>query len=159
MGRHRTGAHRCVAAWALVVASAVLVPVALLAEGVPKALPALPTLGLLYIAVLPTALASVIRVRVITTAGSLFMSLTSYMVPAWSVVFGMTLMGENLPSGLFAALALILAGIALSQWRAYAARLRRRGGHWRRRSPRRRGRGGDRAARSTESTSASSLCP
>lgn len=110
----------------LVVASAVLVPVALLLEGRPTGLPALPTLGLLYIAVMSTALASVIRVRVITTAGSLFMSLTSYMVPVWSVVFGITLMGEELPRTLFVALALILAGIALSQWRAFAALLRRR---------------------------------
>lgn len=110
----------------LAVASFLLVPVAILIEGIPRAAPARPTLGLLYIAVLSTALASVIRVRVITTAGSLFMSLTSYMVPVWSVIFGIALMDEDLPSGLFIALALILCGIALSQWRAFAPLFRQR---------------------------------
>lgn len=110
----------------LLVASAALTPLALWLEGVPESLPLRPSLGLLYIGVLPTALAAVIRVRVITTAGSLFMSLTSYMVPVWSVIFGIALMHEDLPAGLFLSLALILAGIALSQWRAFAAALTRR---------------------------------
>lgn len=110
----------------LAVAAALLVPVALIVEGMPRDFPALPTLGLLYIAIGPTALASVIRVRVITTAGSMFMSLTSYMVPVWSVIFGITMMDEALPRDLFLALGLILAGIALSQWRAFAGLLRRR---------------------------------
>ncbi len=114
------------AAATLIVAAALLVPVALFIEGPPTSFPPRPTLGLLYIAVMSTALASVIRVRVITTAGSLFMSLTSYMVPAWSVIFGITLMGEDLPRNLFLSLGLILTGIALSQWRAFAQAIRRR---------------------------------
>jgi len=73
--------------------------------------------------VLPTALASVIRVRVITTVGSLFMSLTSYMVPIWPVIFAIALMGEDLPRNLFVALALILSRIALCQLRAFPAML------------------------------------
>ncbi|MEM7469906.1 MAG: DMT family transporter [Pseudomonadota bacterium] len=103
----------------LLVASVVLVPVAVLQEGIPQTFPPLPTLALVLAALLPTALAAVIRVRVITTAGSLFMSLTSYQVPVWSVVFGIALMGEELPPQLFGALALILLGIAISQSRAW----------------------------------------
>ena len=111
----------------LVCAGAVpLVILALAIEGWPQELRVTPTLALLYVAVLPTALASFIRVRVITTAGSLFMSLTSYMVPVWAVVFGITLMGEALPPQLFIALALILGGIGLSQSRALGDLLRRR---------------------------------
>ncbi len=106
----------------LVAAAAVLIPVALLTEGVPEAWPTLPSLALIYVALLPTGLAGIIRVRVITTAGSLFMSLTSYMVPVWAVIFGITLMGEALPPQLFLALALILAGILLSQWRSLFGR-------------------------------------
>ena len=110
----------------MICAGAVLlVPLALALEGWPRDPGLNPTLGLLYVAILPTALASFIRVRVITTAGSLFMSLTSYMVPVWAVIFGVTLMGEDLPTQLFFALALILGGIALSQSRALAALLRR----------------------------------
>lgn len=104
------------AAGTLCVAAVLLGPLALVVEGLPEHYPLSPSLALLYAALFPTALAAVIRVRVITTAGSLFMSLTSYQVPVWSVIFGITLMGESLPPQLFYALALILAGIGLSQW-------------------------------------------
>ena len=109
------------AAATLVIAAVILVPIALVVEGVPTDWPISPTAALIYAALLPTALAAVIRVRVITTAGSLFMSLTSYQVPIWSVIFGVTLMGESLPPQLFIALALILSGIAISQSRALSA--------------------------------------
>lgn len=110
----------------LIAAAVVLVPIALIIEGLPDAWPQNPTLALFYAALLPTALAAVIRVRVITTAGSLFMSLTSYMVPVWSVIFGVTLMSEQLPPQLFMALGLILTGIAISQSRALGSVFRRR---------------------------------
>ena len=105
----------------LLVASLILVPIALVKEGLPAAFPAGPGLALLLAALLPTAAAAVIRVRVITTAGSVFMSLTSYQVPVWSVIFGVALLGEDLPPQLFIALALILSGIAISQSRALRA--------------------------------------
>ncbi|MEM8631310.1 MAG: DMT family transporter [Pseudomonadota bacterium] len=113
------------AAGSLVAASVILLPLALVVEGVPEAPSAKPTLALLYAALFPTAIAAVIRVRVITTAGSLFMSLTSYMVPVWAVIFGIALLGEDLPQSLFWGLGLILAGIALSQWSSVRAALRR----------------------------------
>jgi len=53
------------------------------------------------------------------------MNITSYMVPIWSVIFGITLMGEDLPAQLFTALALVLLGIFVSQSRAILAALRR----------------------------------
>ncbi len=105
----------------LLTAAAILAPMALVKEGMPAAFPTGPTAALICAALLPTALAAVIRVRVITTAGSVFMSLTSYQVPVWSVIFGVTLMGESLPPQLFVALALILLGIGISQSRALKA--------------------------------------
>ena len=110
----------------LVVAAIALVPLALWFEGVPDAWPTRPTLWLLYAALFPTALASVIRVRVITTAGSLFMSIVSYMVPVWSVFFGILFLSEALPPRLFAALALILAGIGIAQSRQILSALNHR---------------------------------
>ncbi len=104
----------------LLIATVALVPVAVLFEGVPRTFPAGPTTALILAALLPTAAATVIRVRVITTAGSLFMSLTSYQVPIWSVIFGVVLLKEDLPPQLFVALALILLGIGVSQSRAIA---------------------------------------
>lgn len=102
----------------LLVAAIVLVPVALFVDGLPREFPAGPTTALIYAALMPTALAAVIRVRVITTAGSVFMSLTSYQVPIWAVILGIAFMGESLPPQLFVALAVILSGIALSQSRS-----------------------------------------
>ncbi len=110
----------------LLVAAIVTVPLALWIEGVPRDFPTLPTTALIYAALGPTALAAVIRVRVITTAGSLFMSLTSYMVPIWSVILGVTLLGETLKPALFFALAIILSGIAISQWRSISQALAKR---------------------------------
>lgn len=101
----------------MIVAATALVPAALVLEGWPQEFPVGPSVALLYAALLPTALAAIIRVRVITTAGSVFMSITSYMVPVWSVIFGASLMNETLPSQLFAALGIILTGIAISQSR------------------------------------------
>ena len=46
------------------------------------------------------------------------MSLVAYMVPIWAVIFGITFMGETLSPVFFVALALILTGIGLSQWRS-----------------------------------------
>jgi drug/metabolite transporter (DMT)-like permease len=80
---------------------------------------------MIYAAIMPTAIAAIIRVRVITTAGSVFMSLTSYMVPVWSVILGVSFMNEALPPQLFIALGIILAGIALSQSRALTAMFKR----------------------------------
>jgi drug/metabolite transporter (DMT)-like permease len=108
----------------LCTAAIVLIPLAFIMEGIPEAVAPGPAFALLYVALFPTAIAAVIRVRVIKTAGSLFMSLTSYMVPVWAVVFGIVLLGESLPPQLFYALALILLGIALSQSRAILGALR-----------------------------------
>ncbi len=114
------------AAASMAIGAAALVPLAFIIEGAPKLTRPDALWALLYVALLPTGLAAIIRVRVITTAGSLFMSLTSYMVPLWAVIFGVTLMGEALPAQLFWALGFILLGIGISQSRAIAQQLRPR---------------------------------
>ncbi|MCP5073240.1 MAG: EamA/RhaT family transporter, partial [Rhodobacteraceae bacterium] len=43
--------------------------------------------------------------------------LVNYQVPVWAVVFGVLLLDESLPSQFLGALALILAGLAISQSR------------------------------------------
>lgn len=106
------------AAASLLMGALVMVPLALWQEGVPEAVPLVPSLALIYVALFPTGLAAILRVRIITTAGSLFMSQVSYMVPVWAVIFGIVLLGEALSPTLFIALAVILAGILLSQWRS-----------------------------------------
>jgi drug/metabolite transporter (DMT)-like permease len=46
------------------------------------------------------------------------MSLVNYQVPLWSVLLGAAILGEPLPPTLIYAMALILAGLALSQYGA-----------------------------------------
>lgn len=113
------------AAGTMTVAACITLPLALLTEELPNTYELRPSLALIYAALFPTALGAIIRVRVITTAGSLFMNITSYMVPIWSVIFGITLMGENLPPQLFTALGLTLLGIFISQSRQITAALKR----------------------------------
>ena len=118
-----SGPYLSFAAAGLLLASFIIVPVALLVEGVP-AWPDMPALlGVLYLGIFPTALATVLLVYVIQSAGPTFMSLVNYQVPVWAILIGMVLLDETLPPQFIGALALILAGLAVSQ-----ARLVRRPG-------------------------------
>jgi len=105
----------------LLMASAVLLPVLFLTEGLPPAtLPAQAPqalAALVFLGLVPTALATLILVQVIRTAGPGFLAQTNYHVPIWAVVFGIVLLGEPLPASFVAALAIILSGLAISRWR------------------------------------------
>lgn len=98
-------------------ATLILTPLALIFEGLPDISASRATIALLYIGVMPTAVAFFLRVYIIRNAGSIFMSLVSYIVPLWAVLFGIVLLDEELAPSLFVGLALILLGIALSEWR------------------------------------------
>jgi drug/metabolite transporter (DMT)-like permease len=109
----------------LTVAAAILVPAALIVEGVPRGFGWDALAVATYAALFPTALAFYLRVRVIRSAGSLFMSRVSYIVPVFAVLFGVLLLGEAVQPGLYAALALILGGIAIAQSRSILGLFRR----------------------------------
>ncbi len=103
---------------ALIMATLIALPFAFMVDGLPKA-PSLPALlGLLYLGVFPTALATVMLVFIVKTAGPPFLSLVNYQVPIWAVVIGMVALGEKLPGQFIWALGFILLGLALSQMRA-----------------------------------------
>ncbi len=104
-------------ALALLVGSVILIPAMLIVEGVPTMGPAKATWAIVILGVLPTAAANYLRVATIKSAGSVFLTLVNYQVPVWSMVFGAWALGESLPLRFFAALALILTGLAISQWR------------------------------------------
>lgn len=105
------------AAMTLVVGSVLLVPSMLAVEGVPGWTDTRTGLAILFLGFVPTALAALLRVMVIRSAGSVFMTLVNYQVPLWSVFFGWAILDEALPLTFFAALALILCGVSVSQWR------------------------------------------
>lgn len=109
------------AAATLWIGTIVLVPIAIVLEGAPQSLATPAGYALLYAALIPTAVGAVMRVRIIKSAGSVFMSLTSYMVPLWSVAFGALLLGETITLSMYLGMGLVLGGIAISQSRALIA--------------------------------------
>jgi len=103
------------AALSLVVGAAVLIPVTLAVEGVPGWAGPRAGSALLFLGLVPTALATLLRTRVIRSAGSVFMTLVNYQVPVWSMALGALILSEELPWRFFAALTLILTGLFISQ--------------------------------------------
>ena len=99
----------------LMVAALILTPIALIFDGLPKQPSFTGTMAILYLGLIPTALAFIIKVAVTRSAGPSFMTLTNYQVPVWSVVFRSLFLGEILPVTLFIALGLILLGLAITQ--------------------------------------------
>ncbi|MCR9125054.1 MAG: DMT family transporter [Rhodobacteraceae bacterium] len=94
------------------------IPAALLIEGLPPAVSG-EVFGIVaFLGLVPTAAANLLRVQVIRTAGPVFMSLTNYQVPLWSVLMGVAILGEPLPPTLLLAMLLILGGVAISQYGA-----------------------------------------
>ena len=104
------------AALLLTVGSAALIPAMLVFEGIPMIGDARPTIAIIVLGFIPTALAALIRVATIRSAGAIFMTLVNYQVPLWSMVFGVIVLSEVLPLRFFVALGLILIGLAISQW-------------------------------------------
>lgn len=105
----------------LIFAALMTLPAALVLERPWSAPPsAAGLLSILYLGLLATAVATVMLLAVIASAGPGFLSLVNYQVPVWGVVFGTLFLGESPSPGLAAALAMILAGLALAQGRPRA---------------------------------------
>jgi len=104
------------AALTLAVGAFALIPAMLVFEGVPTWDGTRASYAIIFLGLVPTALAALIRVVTIRTAGAVFMTLVNYQVPLWSVLFGALILSEDLPWRFFTALALILFGLAVSQW-------------------------------------------
>lgn len=103
----------------LIMATLVMIPLVLAVDGVPDVggARASSLAGLIYLGLMPTALATVLMVAVIQQAGPTFLTMSNYQVPIWSVIFGALIFGERLPASFFIALGLILAGLAVSNLR------------------------------------------
>ena len=112
------------AAGTLVMGAVVLVPAMLVIEGPPRPADPPTMAAIVFLGLVPTALATLLRVAVIRSAGPGFMTLVNYQVPVWAMVFGWAVLGEALPGRFFAALALILLGLVVSQAAALRELLR-----------------------------------
>jgi drug/metabolite transporter (DMT)-like permease len=72
---------------------------------------------LLWIGIGPTAIATLIHLKLIASAGPTFMSLINYCIPVVALLIGVALLGEEPGANAYSGLLLILAGIGLSQLR------------------------------------------
>jgi len=104
------------AALLLVVGAVTLIPAMLIFEGLPQITDTKSTVAIVFLGIVPTALAALLRVTTIRSAGAVFMTLVNYQVPVWAMIFGAFVLSEVLPLRFFAALALIMIGLLISQW-------------------------------------------
>ncbi|WP_179380601.1 DMT family transporter [Jannaschia marina] len=99
----------------LVVGAVILMPAMLWVEGLPGVADPLVMGAIVFLGLVPTAFAALLRVQVIRSAGPSFMTLVNYQVPVWSMLFGALVLGEDLPGRFYLALLLIATGLAVSQ--------------------------------------------
>lgn len=104
------------AALLLVVGAIALIPAMLIVEGVPNIADRTSTIAIIFLGIVPTALAALLRVYTIRSAGAVFLTLVNYQVPVWSMIFGAWILSEILPLRFFIALGLIMFGLIISQW-------------------------------------------
>ena len=72
-------------------------------------------LSLIWLGLMPTAIASVIYFVLVKQAGTHFVSNNNYIIPVIAYITGALILGESVVWSDFAALAFILAGIAISR--------------------------------------------
>jgi len=101
---------------ALMLGSFMLLPTAIYIEGIPSTPETAALGGILYLAIFPTALATLLLTVLINRAGPTFLSLVNYQVPVWAVLIGTIALSEALPGHFISALAIILTGLAISQF-------------------------------------------
>lgn len=109
------------AATTLLIAAVIVVPVALWLDRPWLLAPSPSSAGaVIWLGVAPTALATILYFMLIRSAGPSFMSLVNYLSPGVAVMLGLLVLGETPQANAYVGLALILAGIAVSQWRRAA---------------------------------------
>jgi drug/metabolite transporter (DMT)-like permease len=70
---------------------------------------------ILYLAIVPTAVAALLLFRIIADAGASFVSQVNFIVPVVGVLLGAALLGEQIGIREIVALGLVLAGIGISR--------------------------------------------
>jgi drug/metabolite transporter (DMT)-like permease len=102
----------------IAIAAVISVPVALAIDQPWRLTPDGTAISLLlWIGVGPTAIATLVHLKLIASAGPTFMSLINYCIPVVALLLGVALLREEPGANAYTGLALILGGIALSQLR------------------------------------------
>jgi len=102
----------------MICASVQIIPLARLVDQ-PWALSPSPgsVAALVYLGLLPTALATIIFFQLISARGATFVALNNYMIPVLGVIWGAAFLGERISLQALGALALILIGIGVTNLR------------------------------------------
>jgi drug/metabolite transporter (DMT)-like permease len=107
----------------IAIAALVSVPIALAVDQPWRLAPDAAAIGILvWIGIGPTAIATLVHLKLVASAGPTFMSLINYCIPVVALFIGLLLLREEPGANAYAGLALILAGIALSQLRRSGTR-------------------------------------
>lgn len=119
-----------VVAGTLVAGSIILVPLLLWFDPpTAQALSPSSVSAIVFLALVPTALAYVLRTQIVQTNGAVFMSSVGYLIPLFAVFWGWLFLDHTPSWEAWVALVLILAGIAIGQqrgqWGVYFRRYRR----------------------------------
>ena len=89
-----------------------LIPLAFLLESPMSSSPTTQsTLSLLYLGIVATGLAWLIRFRILTVNGLVFQTQVAYLIPIFGIIFGYFLMDEIITWRVFISLGIILLGI------------------------------------------------
>jgi drug/metabolite transporter (DMT)-like permease len=111
--RVRTVAGPVLATGSMIVGGLILLPFALFQ--LPSRMPDVETIAsILALTVLGTAFAQLILFRMLRLYGSRRLSLVTYLMPGFAVVYGALLLDEPVSAAALGGLALILAGVALA---------------------------------------------
>ncbi len=103
----------------LLVGALSLLPwLAISAIGADGTVSAIPVMSVIYLGLIPTGLAYLLRFYLIRSIGYSYMALGIYLVPVVGVLLGNIILGETLSPTILAALALILGGIIYARLKA-----------------------------------------
>ena len=112
---------RVFAAGMMIVAAVMTTPALFIAEWQAESWSWTSIASVIGLGVFPTGLNGVLIIMLIRRAGAGFMALSNYITPIWAVAMGALVYSERLEATALIALALILAGVAVSQRSALAA--------------------------------------
>ena len=70
---------------------------------------------MVFLALFPTGVATILLTMIIHRAGPPFLSLVNYQVPVWAVLIGAVILSETIPGHFITALMIILGGLAVAQ--------------------------------------------
>lgn len=105
----------------LTCSSLVMLPLALLVDGVPQAVPGWPAIAAIgYISVIATGLAFILSFRVMAMAGAGNLTLVTLLVAPVAVLLGASVLGEKLLPSAFAGFGLIALGLIVIDGRVAA---------------------------------------